>query len=148
MKKILFAFTIFLSSFCGGAQKAKDSIAIKKLLEKEADTWRSGDVKAHADCWSVQPYSRILVSTADGNCYDVPPENVISPPAGTMGKGGHAVLGNYTFSIQKKYAWVSHDEVSVAADGNKTYSHEIRLLEKIKGQWKLVGQSIHIYKPG
>lgn len=148
MKKTLFAFLILLPSFYARSQKAQDSIAIKKLLEKEAATWRTGDVKAHADCWSVQPYSRILVSTADGNCYDVPPENVISPPAGTMGKGGHAVLSNYTFSIKKKHAWVSHDEVSVAVDGNKTYSHELRLLEKIKGKWKLVGQSIHIYKPG
>lgn len=147
MKKILFAFLISLSSFCAGAQKVKDSIAIKNVLEKEAATWRSGDVKAHADCWSVQPYSRIFVSTADGNCYDVAPENVVNPPAGMMGKGGHAVLNNYTFSIQKKHAWVSHDEVSMAADGSKTYSHEIRLLEKINGQWKLVGQSIHIYKP-
>lgn len=148
MKKILVALLAILLSFYAGAQKPKDSIAIKNVLEKEAATWRSGDVKAHADCWSVQPYSRILVSTSDGNCYDVAPENVVNPPAGMMGKGGHAVLSNYTFSIQKKHAWVSHDEVSVAADGSKTYSHEIRLLEKIKGQWKLVGQSIHIYKPG
>jgi len=28
----------------------------------------------------------------------------------------------------------------------KTYSHEIRLLEKINGNWKLVGQTIHVYK--
>lgn len=148
MKKILLALLVILSSVCAGAQKAKDSIAIKNVLEKEAATWRSGDVKAHADCWLVQPYSRILVSTAEGNCYDVAPENVINPPAGMMGKGGHAILSNFTFSLQKKNAWVSHDEVSVAADGSKTYSYEIRLLEKIKGQWKLVGQSIHIYKPG
>lgn len=148
MKKILLALLVLLFSLGSGAQKAKDSIAIKNVLEKEAATWRSGDVKAHADCWSVQPYSRILVSTADGNCYDVAPENVVNPPAGMMGKGGQAVLSNYTFSIQKKHAWVSHDEISVAADGSKTYSHEIRLLEKINGQWKLVGQSIHIYKPG
>lgn len=148
MKNILLALLVLLSSFYTGAQQAKDSTAIKKVLEKEAANWRSGDVKAHADCWLVQPYSRILVSTADGNCYDVAPENVLNPPAGMMGKGGHAVLSNFTFSIQKKNAWVSHDEVSVAADGSKTYSHEIRLLEKIKGQWKLVGQSIHIYKPG
>ncbi|MBN8675743.1 MAG: hypothetical protein J0L56_16540 [Chitinophagales bacterium] len=148
MKKILVPLLVILSSFGTGAQKAKDSIAIKNVLEKEAATWRSGDVKAHAGCWLVQPYSRILVSTADGNCYDVAPENVVNPPAGMMGKGGYAILSNFTFSIQKRNAWVSHDEVSVAADGSKSYSHEIRLLEKIKGQWKLVGQSIHIYKPG
>lgn len=148
MKNILLALLVPLSSFCAGAQKAKDSTAIKKVLEKDAATWRSGDVKAHAECWSIKPYTRSFVSLADGTCYDVPPENIVNPPGGRMGNGGFAVLYNFTFSIQKKHAWVSHDEVSVAADGSKSYSHEIRLLEKIKGQWKLVGQSIHIYKPG
>lgn len=129
------------------AQNGSDSTAIKLLLEKEAATWRSGDVKAHADCWYIQPYSRILVSTTDGKCFDVPPANVINPAAGNMGKGGFAVISNYLFSIHNDNAWVSHDEVSTATDGTKTWSHEIRLLEKIKGQWKLVGQSIHLYNP-
>jgi hypothetical protein len=42
-------------------------------------------------------------------------------------------------------AWVSHDEESTAKDGHKSYSAEIRLLEKIDGQWKLVGQSIQLH---
>ncbi|AHJ95422.1 hypothetical protein [Hymenobacter swuensis] len=44
-------------------------------------------------------------------------------------------------------AWVSHEEESTAKNGQKTYSHEVRMLEKVGGQWKLVGQSIHQYKP-
>jgi hypothetical protein len=147
MKKILIAFFIIPISFYGAAQKHNDTTAIKNLLEKESTTWRSGDLKAHAACWHIQPYSRILVSTADGSCYDVAPENVVNPPGGKMGNGGYALQSNYKFSIHKNYAWVNHDEVSIAADDTKTYSYEIRLLEKIKGQWKLVGQSIHLYKP-
>jgi hypothetical protein len=42
---------------------------------------------------------------------------------------------------------VSHDEVSTSKDGQKQYSHEIRMLEKVAGEWKLVGQSIHAYVP-
>ena len=64
-----------------------------------------------------------------------------------MGKGGRAENSHYTFSIHNTDAWVSHDETSTAKDGSITYSHEIRILEKINGQWKLVAQSIHIYKP-
>jgi len=147
MKKIFVAFFIITISFNAGAQQLKDTTAIKNLLVKESATWRSGDLKAHAACWHIQPYSRILVSTADGSCYDVVPENVVNPPGGKMGNGGFAVQSNYKFSINKNYAWVSHDEISFADDGIKTYSYEIRLLEKIKGQWKLVGQSIHLYRP-
>lgn len=146
MQKALLLTICIIFSIIISAQ-SNDTTAIKALLQKESDTWRSGDVKGHADCWYIQPYSRILVSTADGHCYDVPPAQVINPAPGAMGNGGHAELSGFRFSIHKRNAWVSHDEVSYAKDGTKSYSHEIRLLEKIKGEWKLVGQSIHLYKP-
>ena len=129
------------------AQDVYDTSAIKQLLEKESDTWRSGDIQAHADCWQIQPYSKILVSTLDGKSFVVPPELMLHPPAGMAGKGGSAVNSNYTFSVHDNNAWVSHDEVSTTKDGVKSYSHEIRILERINGQWKLVAQSIHMYKP-
>jgi hypothetical protein len=104
-------------------------------------------VKAHADCWAIKSYSRILVSTGDGKALDIDPATVLHPPAGMMGKGGVAVMSNYKMNISGNTAWVSHNEESTSAEGTKTYSYEIRLLEKIDGAWKLVGQSIHIYKP-
>lgn len=146
IKNILFIVLLTIA-FDVSAQFAKDSALIKELLQKDAATWRANDIKAHAECWSIKPYSRILISTADGHCYDVPPMNTVNPPSGKLGNGGYAVMSNFTFSIQKKHAWVSHDEMSVAVDGSKSYSHEIRMLEKIKGEWKLVGQSIHLYNP-
>lgn len=136
--------TVFLMAGC--SQNNDDATAIIQLLEKESATWRSGDSVAHASCWKIRPYSRILVSTADGKVYDVPPEAMIHPAPGTMGKGGTSVNTNYQISIHGVGAWVSHDEESTSADGQKSYSYEIRLLEKVDGQWKLVGQSIHLYK--
>ncbi|HEY1870422.1 MAG TPA: hypothetical protein VGG71_05150, partial [Chitinophagaceae bacterium] len=118
--------------------QTNDTTAIKQLLEKESVTWRSGDEKAHADCWYIQPYSKILVSTADGKCFEVPLSVMIHPPENMFGKGGSSVNSNYTFSVHGDEAWVSHDEVSTAKDGTVSYSHEIRILEKINGEWKLV----------
>ena len=129
------------------AQNDKDSIAIQQLLEKESATWRSGDIKGHADCWHIQPYSRILISTGDGTVLDIPPNVMINPPANNIGQGGTSVNNDYRMSIHGNNAWVSHQEESMAIDGVKTFSYEIRILEKIEGQWKLVGQSIHVYKP-
>lgn len=124
-----------------------DSLAIQQLLEKESATWRAGDFKAHSECWHIQPYSRILVSNAvTGETYDVPPA-LMNDPSAKMGDGGSSVNSNYKMSIQGDHAWVSHEEVSTDKEGVDTYSHEIRMLEKIAGQWKLVGQSIHVYKP-
>jgi hypothetical protein len=143
MKQILFlSFALFTASLLK-AQTPNDTTGIKQLLEKESATWRSGDIEAHASCWHIQPYSKILVSTPDGKCYDVP----MHPSATSIGKGGSAINSNYTFSVHGNDAWVSHDEESTAKDGTVTYSHEIRILEKINNEWKLVAQSIHLYKP-
>jgi hypothetical protein len=144
-----FNIASYLLLFCIVSCKPKidDTLAIKQLLEKESATWRSGDIKAHADCWQIQPYSRILVSTADGKMIDVPPTMMINPPATSVGKGGSSARSNYKMSIHGDNAWVSHDEISIAKDGTKNFTAEIRMLEKMDGQWKLVGQSIHVYKP-
>lgn len=123
-----------------------ESAAIRQLLEKESATWRAGDFKAHAECWHIQPYSRILISTPEGKTYDVAPALMHDPNA-PMGDGGSSVNSNYRMSIHGDYAWVSHEEVSTAKDGVQTFSHEVRMLEKVEGQWKLVGQSIHAYNP-
>nr|WP_315157144.1 endo-arabinase [uncultured Flavobacterium sp.] len=126
------------------SSKTDDSQAIKSLLEKESSSWRLGDSKTHAECWHIRPYSKILISTVTGKTLDIPAEDIIKPIANAS--GGTSMNTNYKMSIHHDNAWVSHDEVSIAKDGKKTFSHEIRLLEKINGNWKLVGQSIHAYK--
>ncbi len=144
--KYTIAFCLLFSYVWGYSQQASDSLAITTLLEKESATWRSGDVKAHADCWKVQPYSIIIVSTADGKAFEVPASAMIQSSPG-MGKGGTSVNSNYKMSIQGDNAWVTHNEEATGKDGIKSYSYEMRILEKINGEWKLVGQSIHVYKP-
>ena len=139
---LLFSFTLLAYS-----QQSDEAAKIISLLEKESATWRSGDGKGHADCWHIQPYSRILISTGNGTALDITPAAMKNTDPATMGNGGFSVNTNYKISIQKNSAWVSHDELSTSKEGTKSYSYEIRLLEKIKGEWKLVGQSIHIYKP-
>jgi TolB protein len=127
------------------AYSQQDSLAIIKVLEKEGLTWRVGDKKAHGELWKEQPYSRILVSTADGQTIDVPTETIINPPSSMIGKGGFAFHSNHKMRIDNNIAWVAHDEVSVDTDGKETLSHEVRFLEKFDGNWKLVGQSNHFY---
>ncbi|MBS1669651.1 MAG: endo-arabinase [Bacteroidetes bacterium] len=145
--KRTFLIPLLTSLFYIGFGQANDTVAIKQLLEKESATWRAGDIKGHADCWHIQPYSKVLASTDDGHFFDIPPERMIDPSPNSMGKGGSAVNSNYKMNIHGNDAWVSHNEESTSKDGKKTYSYEIRILEKIEGEWKLVAESIHIYKP-
>lgn len=130
----------------GCSAQTADSVTIIKVLEKESSTWRAADFAGHASCWYIQPYSQILISTADGSFINVPPAAMVSPST-KMGNGGSSYNTNYKLSIHGNTAWVTHHEVSLAPDGKKSFSVEIRLLEKIKGNWKLVGQSIHQYMP-
>ena len=146
MRTLLLCLLIFLLS-PGCKNHPNEADAIKRLLEKESATWRSGNIKGHAECWKIQPYSRILVSTGDGTVIDVPPDYMISPPGQKMGAGGSCVNTNYKMNISGDNAWVSHNEESTSNEGTKTASYEIRILEKINNEWKLVGQSIHIIKP-
>jgi len=143
--KIAGAFLIFIGMLHSCSQKPNEEDAIKKLLEKESATWRNGDSIAHADCWKIRPYSRVLVYTVAGRVIDVPPITMIHPSPKSFGKGGSSVNSNYRMTIQGDHAFVSHDEVSVAPNGTKTYSSEDRVLEKVDGEWKLVGQTIHMH---
>ncbi len=139
MKNILFylLFTVSIG-YCQSEEEA-----IIALLEKESATWRSGDVDAHASCWAIRPYSRILVSTQDGTSIDVPPAIMLNPPTNMIGSGGTSKNSNYKMNVSGNHAWVSHDEESTTKEGVTSYTYEIRILEKIDGHWKLVGQSIH-----
>ena len=141
--KIIARLFILISILIGCNNKSDDQKEIIKLLEKESATWQAGDIKGHANCWHIQPYSRILVSMADGSMIDVPPAKVITPS--NMGNGGVSVQTNYKMNISGNNAWVNHDEESTSRNGQKSFSSEFRLLEKINNEWKLVGQSIHFY---
>ena len=143
-KSCLLLFSI-LSSISVSAQQSKDSLEIITLLEKEGRTWRMGDKEGHAECWLERPYGRIMVSTADGNTFNLPSKTMIDPQPGMMGNGGFAFHSDYSMKIGRDMAWVNHDEVSVDTNGKVSLSHEIRFLEKWNNQWKLVGQSIHTY---
>ncbi len=147
MKKyfLIIAFSIFVINSFG--QVSNDSIAIVHLLEKEVTSWRMGDVEAHAECWQERSYNRIWVTPENGNTIDVPPSVIINPSLGVSGNGGLAVLSNIKMNIFNGNAWVNHDEVSIGVDGKESHSHEMRFLEKIGTEWKLIGQSMYNYTP-
>ncbi len=143
--KFIFTLCLLLTFTFAHSQTNNDSISIVKLLEKGSTTFRSGDAKAYADCWHIQPYSVILISTADGKAITIPAE-ALAKPSSSLGQGGFATATNYRMSIHNDNGWVSFDEISTAKDGAKTYSYEMWMVEKINSEWKLVAASMHFYK--
>lgn len=143
MKSILlfvFASGFATQVFC----QTNDSTAIVRLLEKESATWRSGDTTAHAACWQIEPYTSIIVMIPDGKTFAVPVDKIIHPAPGATGQGGTSKNSNYTMSIHGSTALVTHNETSTSANGSVNHTYEVRMLEKINGQWKLTGQIIQV----
>ena len=143
--KLSFTLCLLLTYTFAHTQTNNDSIAIVKLLEKAATTFRSGDARAYADCWHIQPYSVVLISTVDGKAISIPAQ-ALAKPSSAMGQGGFVTVSNYKMSIHGDNGWTSFDEISTAKDGTKSYSYEIWMVEKIDGDWKLVAASMHFYK--
>ena len=142
MKNTFCFFVLISLTVYSCNQKIDETQLIKTVIEKETNTWRAGDIKGHADCWHIQPYTRILVSTVNGVTLDISPKIMINPTPDIMGDKSVSVNTNYKISINGNSAWST-----TATDETKSYSYEMRMLEKINGQWKIVGESVHHYKP-
>jgi hypothetical protein len=141
---LLLSFTQL--SICAASAQSADEAAIKKVIEAETAAWNAGNLQAQMACWQVQPYSRGLITLADGTHYDLSAEMMKKSDPITA-SGATATNSNYLISVKGDMAWSSHNQVTTAKDGSKTYSHEMRNLEKIAGAWKIVGMSVHMYKP-
>ena len=44
----------------------------------------------------------------------------------------------YVIHINQNFAFVYYDQTNTTKDGSKNYAHEVRNLEKINGEWKLI----------
>lgn len=129
-------------------QTSTDEAAIKAVIETETRAWHAGDIKAFDACWQIQPYSRALISLADGTHMALSPSDMRSPDRQLTGDGSTTfVNSNYLMHVSGTSAWANFDQVTTAKDGTQTYSHEIRILEKSAGSWYLTGMSAHLYKP-
>ncbi len=148
MKNYFNLVILAMASTLASAQTTNDTIAIKELLIKEGATWRIGNIEEHASCWMVKPYNTVLFSNAEGQVSDLDPDIIINPSKEFIGQGGFSMHSNFTFSIYDQNAWVKHDEISIDTNGKRTYTKEIRFLEKdATNHWKLVGQTGMNYMP-
>ena len=138
---IFFLVMIIAKISCG---QASDSALIVKLLEKESSTWRTGDAAAHAACWKIEPYSTVIIMSAEGKTFSIPADKLANAPKESMGKGGSSKNSNYRMNINGNTALVTHDEASTSVTGIVNHTFEVRMLEKTNGEWKLTGQIIQV----
>jgi hypothetical protein len=122
-----------------------DEVTIQKLCEAETRAWLDKDVATYVKCWEIRPYSRIVVTTEEGQTMNITAEQMKTVSADVMGGNATFANSNYQIHVEGNTAWATYDEVKTDAKGAHP-SYEFRLLEKIGGAWKIVGMSVHHYK--
>ena len=148
MQKIAFTLVFcFFIPFLIFGQSAEEA-AIKNLCVAETTAFCkmsiSDVVKTY---WIVDDKTIMNVSMPDGthiqlsgadalNDTNVPPEN-------------HATFKNseYKFSIYGDIAVVTYTQEVTLAEGGRVNSHEMRVVEKVNGEWKLHISSVHQFVP-
>lgn len=145
MKKIILNLLFVSITTLVFAQNA-DETAIKTVIEKETASWLSADADSHASCWAIKPYTRIFVSDSDGKHHVISAE-MLRNAKQYMGGGGKSENSNYNIVVNNLTAWATYDQVKTNEKGEKNYSREVRMLEKIADNWKIVAECVFHYDP-
>ncbi len=147
MKYFFFTLALCAMSFTTAYAQSADEAAIKKVCEAETQTWIDGDKKGHAACWHIQPYSMMLVSLPDGTFLTASGNELKALEEQAMGGGGTFANSNYLIRISGNNAWATFDQTGANTKGDKKTSKELRILEKVNGDWKIVVMDAHLYTP-
>jgi hypothetical protein len=145
MRNLIISIIFSLAAtFVANAQSA-DETAIKKVCEAETRAWLDKDLTTFNNCWLVQPYSRAVVTTEEGQIINISGAQMQGLQAEAMGGEGTFTNSNYQIHVDGNMAWAYYDEVKTDSKG-KHSSYEFRMLEKVNGVWKIVAMSVHHYK--
>lgn len=142
LRTVFFATFILLCSVSGFSQKTQFSAeekAIIQVIEDESKHFWARDIKSWKKCYVHEDYVTWAAATRDGvrqysswkawykevkSLFEASPEP--EPYDGLVKKY------DYNFRIYGQGAWVSFKQ-----EDNGTITNETRILEKVKGQWKI-----------
>ena len=143
--RIILPCLLFFLSLAVLGQKKNDTEAIKKLIERETKAFFEIDYKTWADTWAHAPYSFwSFADTTDVNSFS----------------GWEAIdkgFSEYFRTAKPSKAEIERNWLDIKIFGNGAYARftqhvkdntvrnpqaEIRVLEKINGEWKIVCVSV------
>lgn len=140
MKKSILLLALLLMSAGAFAQSKADDEAIKKVCATETANFDKRDLAAIVAGYADVPYaSRYWANNAYNGAASIREAYTkyvaSAPQAGTMTRE----RSNWQLKpLGNAHYWATYDQVSTGPDGKASYSKEVRLLEKIGGQWKMV----------
>ncbi|NKB51088.1 MAG: DUF4440 domain-containing protein [Rhizobiaceae bacterium] len=126
-----------------------DKQAIIKLIERETTAFLSRDFETWADCWVYDEGIRRLGALMGGvmdyvegwaSGHDVIKEVFEKFPKPNPTAAQSMRRTNFSIRISGEMAWASYDQYGLKSDDPAVtvgLSHQIRILEKTNGQWRI-----------
>jgi hypothetical protein len=151
MKKYTTLLILFfeVSAIFSYAQSA-DELAIKLTIEAETVAYLGKPFsKVLEEFWIVDDNTTIDASTPDGVHLHLTKVELLQM-SDIIPESGQSATKKYDYHvlIDGNTAYVTFSqEVNMLEDGQKIYSHEIRILKKIDEKWRLHNSSVHQYLP-
>jgi hypothetical protein len=117
----------------------EEEAAIIKMMEADTKAFLAGDVAGLKNTWAFTPYTRGMAVSADGQkAYGGSGDEMskwvesVKPTTATFANS------NYNIRINGNMAWATYDQKITQQDKSSVVSHEVRCLEKINGNWRIV----------
>jgi hypothetical protein len=145
-KPISLLIAIFLPCLIWGQAPSvlDEEVAIRTMLQKETEAFTKKSLADVAqEFWLLDDKTLLLVTFPDGTHLSHKAADLLlltdAPPEGhaTFEKSEHKI------TIMNDLAYDTHDQTVILEDGSRQYSHEIRILRKINGVWKIHISSVH-----
>jgi hypothetical protein len=148
MKSFIFACSLFFGATLGFAQTAPatktDETAIRKVLELESMAAKDSDYNTWIKCFAKVP------EVAFGYYPDLPDHMIrgydelaalgkkIFPPSPKPSKQTFT-FENFQFRIHGNTAFTTYLQTDTREDGKQIRYQKAEYLEKINGEWKMIG---------
>jgi hypothetical protein len=127
-----------------------DELAIKTTIEAETAAYLEKSFsKVLEEFWLVDDNTTIDASTPDGGHFHLTKAELLQAPD-IIPESGQSTTKKYDYHvlIDGNTAYVTFSqEVNMLEDGQKIYSHEIRILNKVGEKWRIHNSSVHQYLP-
>jgi hypothetical protein len=139
---VLFRFPLFAQS--------QDELAIQTLLENETKDFLviplSEIVKKY---WKVDDQTLLILMEPDGQLSELNSDILLSIKDLPFPSETEIIKTEHFIHINGNNAFASHEQIFVdKKTRSKIFSHEIRVLEKVDGAWKIHVSNVHQYKKG
>ena len=143
---ILLFVLIFTKSFAQNVTTPEEQDAIKKVVADEAKFFYAQNAEKWANCYRQTNQTYWARIEKDGTLQKEGWDNIAPFVMGYIKDNPKLVKStfkreNYNFrKVNPTYIWITFDQIRTTS-GRKDFSKETRIMELIKGEWKIINMT-------